>query len=790
MIKYEFNNHTNLNISIEQNSFLQDNNNFIILNSCAGSGKTRCLILKINKLIEEFNISSNDIIVCTYTKVLTSSIKFRIKYHFDNLFDKALIGTFHSICYQLIKSLFSSEVISYQNKPIDFNLDLTSPEEILVYTYEQIVKNNIILKNKYLFIDEFQDLTPMQQKIINHLLLFKKIKGLFLFGDPNQSIYSFCINHNINKWLNKLQNIKIGENKILADSKYQKLKKLNIIMDDQIIDESISSFDSFSKLNLKTNFRSSLNIINLANCFLDDNYKMISNYNNVKQQPIYYLFNKWSDEINFLIEVIINYLKNERFKSHGSFAVISRYNKTLELIEDKLLKLDIYCNYIKYNNIVQHDAINLCTIHSSKGLEFNNIYFVNSSYHIDQLDEECRLLYVCLTRAKKQIIISSNRSINKLISEKVLDDDNNKQLIDFQDKRTHINKLISDEDKIINNLNVSTIKDRIKSWIGVTDLIKLLGGEHIIAIKRILAPILTFKPEIRCVHKCLFVNNNKKIPKCFTDIKNITNTQNVFGIFIDALTNREVQYKLNKKIIEYPNLNKLILLNYLNDQTNIESLKPYQIEQLKNIYRMSDSIFKSNILLDKSSYNFTKINKEFDQQLRDSYFRFTDTTIQTIDIVYDIFIVSLSNSVLNERLAYQYLPRYIKSDDINELKEWYTTIINYIDDIVDNNPSILVQKELSNHYMKIIGYCDIIIEDKQLIIDVKTSIFENPKLEYLLQIIIYGMLNDTPINKYQIYNPIYGNIYEWNCKGDCKNKLIDYISSILSNINKKREYTI
>jgi hypothetical protein len=501
---------------------------------------------------------------------------------------------------------------------------------------------------------------------------------------------------------------------------------------------------------------------------------MISNYTNLNHQTNYYLFDKWSDEINFLIEIIKNYIKNNRFRSHGSFAIISRYNKTLELIEDKLLKLDIYCNYIKYNNVVQHDAINLSTIHSSKGLEFSNVFFVNSSYHIDQSDEECRLLYVCLTRAKKQIIISSNRSINKLISEKVLND-NNKQLINFHDKRTNIDKLILDEDKIINNLNLSTIKDRTKSWIGVTELIKLLGGEHIIAIKKILAPVLTFTPEIKNVHKGLFINNNnKRIPQCFTDIKNITNTQNVFGIFIDALVNREVQYKLKKKIIEYPNLNELILLKY----TNIESLN-----------HIADTI-RSNILLDKSSYNITKINKEFEQQLKNSYLKFSDPTIATIDIIYDVFIVSLSNSVLNERLAYQYLPRYIKPNDINELKEWYITIINYIDNIVENNPSILVQSELSNYYMKIIGYSDIIIEDKELIIDVKTSIFEYPKLEYLLQIIIYGMLNEKSINNYQIYNPIYGNIYIWNIKGDFKNKLIDYISSILSNINKKREYNI
>ena len=131
---------------------------------------------------------------------------------------------------------------------------------------------------------------------------------------------------------------------------------------------------------------------------------------------------------------------------------------------------------------------------------------------------------------------------------------------------------------------------------------------------------------------------------------------------------------------------------------------------------------------------------------------------------------------------------YIKPDDINTNIEWYNIVLDYIDKLVESNPTIQTQKELTNYFMKIIGYSDIIIEQDQTIIDVKTSSYEYPKLEYLLQIIIYGLLNESPINRYQIYNPIYGIIYEWSFKGDKKNKLIDYISSILNDINKKRTY--
>mgnify|MGYP003351146511 CR=1 FL=1 len=85
--------------------------------------------------------------------------------------------------------------------------DLTYPEEILVYAYENIINNSINLSNKYLIIDEYQDLTSMQQKIILHLLEYKKIEGLYLIGDIDQTIFSF-FQEKIN-W----NNINIGSKK-------------------------------------------------------------------------------------------------------------------------------------------------------------------------------------------------------------------------------------------------------------------------------------------------------------------------------------------------------------------------------------------------------------------------------------------------------------------------------------------------------------------------------------------------------------------------------------------------
>ena len=59
------------------------------------------------------------------------------------------------------------------------------------------------------------------------------------------------------------------------------------------------------------------------------------------------------------------------------------------------------------------DAVQFMTIHASKGLEFDNVFLIGaadgilpSSKDDVDLDEERRLLYVAVTRAKKKLYIS------------------------------------------------------------------------------------------------------------------------------------------------------------------------------------------------------------------------------------------------------------------------------------------------------------------------------------------------------------------------------------------------
>ncbi|MTV35958.1 3'-5' exonuclease, partial [Streptococcus pneumoniae] len=66
------------------------------------------------------------------------------------------------------------------------------------------------------------------------------------------------------------------------------------------------------------------------------------------------------------------------------------------------------------------DAVQLMTVHAAKGLEFTNVFITgleeglfpheNSINEDDGLEEERRLMYVAITRAKERLFLSHTQS--------------------------------------------------------------------------------------------------------------------------------------------------------------------------------------------------------------------------------------------------------------------------------------------------------------------------------------------------------------------------------------------
>ena len=157
-------------------------------------------------------------------------------------------------------------------------------------------------------------------------------------------------------------------------------------------------------------------VINSSNEIIEEIYK---NYKILK------LINSNNDRFNFILKLLISYFD------------INEINEIEQLINYfNLNDIDIINfinNEMNINDEINDKTIYLSTIHSSKGLEWDNVYIIdfdnnqthkNDKNYIDEfnnIEEDRRLLYVGASRAKKQLIITlaitNNYSINPLLKE-------------------------------------------------------------------------------------------------------------------------------------------------------------------------------------------------------------------------------------------------------------------------------------------------------------------------------------------------------------------------------------
>ncbi len=247
---------------------------------------------------------------------------------------------------------------------------------------------------EHVLVDEYQDVNDLQVDILD---LIQK-NNLFVVGDPRQSIYGW-----------RGSNI---EHVLRFEDKY----------------------DGFV-ISLDKNYRSSKAIVNLSN-------KVISNMGlpSIESMADY---EKDVKLLNFKTEIVeyefvVQRILNSSYKKHEIF-ILARTNKQLDEISEYLQKRGLsFTKGSEDKAVIEKGKVFIGTAHSSKGLEADMVFLVgchSNNYpckysdkpvidivteDYDHVDEERRLFYVGITRAKKSLYITYTGSPTWFLDEQAI----------------------------------------------------------------------------------------------------------------------------------------------------------------------------------------------------------------------------------------------------------------------------------------------------------------------------------------------------------------------------------
>ncbi len=253
-------------------------------------------------------------------------------------------------------------------------------DDLLLKTYQLFRQYSAVLHKyqqrfQYIMIDEFQDTNRVQYNILKSLT--SQHQNIYIVGDDAQSIYGF--------------------------------RGANI----QNILDFKKDYPQAKQIKQEQNYRSTQNILKVANAIIRHNKSQIPKriWTNNKSGPLLSLI-KATNETEEADKVAHNiFTMQSSACGYEKFAVLYRTNKQSKAIKEALSKRAI--PYI-CDSSESLGHVKLMTVHSAKGLEFPYVYIVGMIEGLfpfpAELEEERRLFYVAVTRAREKVTISYSLS--------------------------------------------------------------------------------------------------------------------------------------------------------------------------------------------------------------------------------------------------------------------------------------------------------------------------------------------------------------------------------------------
>ena len=345
---------------------------------------------------------------------LTDNIE-EIKIHFNSM-DKLMVS--HPDLEYIWSKLLELRTESYEQNlvEIDFN-DMI---------YLPVLKNlHIPIDPIYLMIDEAQDLNLSQHKLIENLIAQGDVKKWIAVGDRNQAIYGFsgAYSSSFDLFLEQGNVVELPldicyrcSTKIIdtANEVYDVMEYAN---DEEGIVENITD-TQFIKDNSMIICRNSKPLIDLYFELLGLKKDVYIKGEDILTGLIRFLKpygNHTTDSARIEMLYKIEELSTDnsdtgKIKLYYFKEDFEKYKKLAQHLAVQYETVDSLVNKIKTLFIDKKNAIMLCTIHKSKGLEADIVYILDEKLipskfakSTEQRKQENNLKYVARTRAKKEL---------------------------------------------------------------------------------------------------------------------------------------------------------------------------------------------------------------------------------------------------------------------------------------------------------------------------------------------------------------------------------------------------
>ena len=347
-----------------------EKNNLILAG--AGSGKTSVIVAKVGYVLEKGYANTDEILLLAFNKKAQQELVERIN---SKLGIEVEVKTFHALGKKIVES-------AYQKPCNDFTA-------MILNATKAIKEGSYPSSYKYIFIDEFQDISSERNALILALKEQNKELNITAVGDDWQAINGFAGSD-------------IG-----------------------IIQNFESLYGDTASIKLDYTFRFNATIAQVSQEFILKNSKQIAKEIKSitpKSQHAFYLYRyKDKSKMDEHLEVVLNFI-TKNIKEKKSLMILSRYSfykpKNLNFFQEKFSNLDITFE----------------TVHGAKGLEADYIIITHmesgkfgfpseqSAVDLDDYPyaEERRLFYVALTRAKEKVFFIGNSKNPSVFIEELL----------------------------------------------------------------------------------------------------------------------------------------------------------------------------------------------------------------------------------------------------------------------------------------------------------------------------------------------------------------------------------